>query len=72
MEHCIVRLRDLNTKNIGVEILGELQNVVLEENGEEKSSEKVTNEEVLECILGEKRTLLNNILHRKANGLVIF
>ena len=29
-------------------------------------SEKVINEEVLECI-GEKRTLLNNILCRKAN-----
>ena len=28
-------------------------------------SEKVTNEEVLERI-GEQRTLLNNILHRKA------
>ena len=33
-----------------------------------KSSEKVTNEQVLECI-GEKRTLLNNILRRKANWI---
>ena len=31
-----------------------------------KWSEKVTNEQVLERI-GEKRTLLNNILRRKAN-----
>ena len=31
-----------------------------------KWSEKVTNEQVLEHI-GENRTLLNNILHRKAN-----
>ena len=31
-----------------------------------KWSEKVTNEQVLDR-LGEKRTLLNNILHRKAN-----
>ena len=33
-----------------------------------KSSEKVTNEEVLEHI-AEKRTLLNNILRRKANWI---
>ena len=31
-----------------------------------KWSYKVTNEEVLKCI-GKKRTLLNNIMHRKAN-----
>ena len=31
-----------------------------------KWSEKVTNEEVLECI-GKKRTLLNNTLRRKPN-----
>ena len=31
-------------------------------------SEKVTNEQVLDCI-GEKRTLLNNILRRKANWI---
>ena len=31
-------------------------------------SEKVTNEQVLEHI-GEKRTLLNNILRRKANWI---
>ena len=33
-----------------------------------KWSEKVTNEQVLERI-GEKRTLLNNILHRNANWI---
>ena len=33
-----------------------------------KRSEKATNEQVLEHI-GEKRTLLNNILHRKANWI---
>jgi hypothetical protein len=38
---------------------------VLDENGEEKWPENVTNEEDLEGI-GEK-TLLNNILCRKAN-----
>ena len=49
---------------IGTEIFEELRNVVVEENGEDKI-EKVTNE-VLERI-GEKKTLLNNILNRKAN-----
>ena len=39
--------------------------MALEENGEDQMSEKVTNE-VLERIR-EKRTLLNNILLRKAN-----
>ena len=33
-----------------------------------KWSEKITNEEVIK-IMGEKRTLLNNILHRKANWI---
>ena len=44
--------------------------MVLEENGEDKM--KATNEQFLESI-GEKRTLLNNILRRKANsiGLVL-
>ena len=45
---------------------GSILNVVLEENGEDKESEKVTNEEVIEHV-GQKRTLLNNTLHRKAN-----
>jgi hypothetical protein len=36
-----------------------------------KWSEKVTNEQVLECI-GEKRALLNNILSKKPIGSVIF
>ena len=33
-----------------------------------KWSEKVTNEQALDLI-GEKRTLINNILHRKANWI---
>ena len=41
---------------------------MLEENEEIKWLEIVTNEEVLEHI-GEKRTILNNILHRKANWI---
>ena len=65
LEHCFIWLRDLDTKKIGTEVFGELQNVVLEENGEDKWSEKVTNE-VLDRI-GEKRTFLNNILRRKSN-----
>ena len=40
---------------------------MLEKNGENKRLEKVTNK-VLQCI-GEKRTLLNNILHRKVNWI---
>ena len=35
--------------------------MVLEENGEDKWSEKVTNEQIVDRI-GEKRTLINNIL----------
>ena len=60
MEHCFIWLRDLNAKKIGTEVFGELRNVVLEE--------KVTNEQVLDRI-GEKRTLLNNILRRNANWI---
>ena len=38
-----------------------------------KWSDKLTNERVLEHTrIGEKRTLLNDIIGRKANGLVIF
>ena len=68
MEHCIVWLRDLDTKKIGAEVFGELRNMVLEENGEDKM---VTNEQVLDRI-GEKRTLLNNILPENLIGSVIF
>ena len=35
------------------------------------TNEKVTNEQVLERI-GEKRTLLKNVLRKKSIGLVIF
>ena len=41
---------------------------MLEENGEDKVVRKVTNEQVLDRI-GEKMTLLNNILCRKANWI---
>ena len=61
MEHCFIWLRDLDTKKIGKEVFGELRNVVLEENGEDKKVRKVTNEQVLDRI-GEKITLINNIL----------
>ena len=36
LEHCFIWLRDLDTKKIGTEVLGELRTVVLEENGEDK------------------------------------
>ena len=36
MGHCIERLKDLDTKKIGGEVFGELENVILEENGEGK------------------------------------
>ena len=63
LEHCFILLRDLDSKNIGVEVFWELWNVVLEENGEDKVFRKV-----LECIR-EKRMLLNNILCKKANWI---
>ena len=44
---------------------------MLEENGEDKWSKKVANEEILERT-EEKRMLLNNILRRKPIGLGIF
>ena len=40
LKHCTIGLRDLDTKKIGVEIIGELQNVVLDENGEDRSQRK--------------------------------
>ena len=44
---------------------------MLEENGEDESVREITNEQVHERI-GEKRTLLNNILLRTTNGFHIF
>jgi hypothetical protein len=58
-------MANLGTRRIEAKLSEELRNVVMEENGEDKRSEKVTNE-VLERI-GEKRTLLNSVLCRKAN-----
>ena len=58
----------MDTKKIGAGVFGEFWNVVLEENWEDKWPEKVTNEDVLERI-GEKKTLLSNILDRKINWI---
>ena len=60
------RIALFGSNKIGAELFGELRNVVLEENGEDKMIRKLTNEKVLERI-GEKSTILYNILHRKAN-----
>ena len=43
-------------------VFGALPNMMLEKNGEDN----MVREEVLEHI-GEKRTLLNNVIHRKSN-----
>ena len=45
MEHCFIRLKDLDTKKIGAEVSGELWNVV--RMGKIKWSEEVTNEQVM-------------------------
>ena len=55
LEHCFIWLRELDTMKIGV-VFGELQNVVLEEHGEDKWSEKVINEEVLRMYRREEDT----------------
>ena len=52
-------LRPKHIKKIGVQLLGELRNVVLDENGEDKMDREVTNE-LIERI-EEKRTHLDNI-----------
>jgi len=40
LEYCFVCLRDLDTKKIGAEVFGELQNVMQEGNGEDKRKRK--------------------------------
>jgi hypothetical protein len=65
LKHCFILLRDLDSKKIGAEVFGELRNVVLEENGEDKI-EKLTNK-LLERT-GEKK-LQNNILCTKVNWI---
>ena len=67
-ENCFIWLRDLENKKIRPDLFEELLNMVLEENGDDTMSEIATNEQVLNRI-GEKRTLLNNILRRKANWI---
>ena len=44
LEHFSAWLRDLDTNKIGAEVFGELPHVVLEENGEDKMSQRVNNE----------------------------
>ena len=66
MVYCTVWLRDLDNTKIGTEVFGKLRNVMLDKMERIKWSEKLTNEKVLERI-GEKRTLINNNLCRKAN-----
>ena len=57
----------MRLKKIGEEVFGELLNVVLEENGEDKMVRE-NNEQIIERI-GEKRKLLNNVLRRKVNWI---
>ena len=52
LKHLFIWLRDLDTKKIGVKVFGELSNVVLEGNGEDK----MVHEEILGRI-GKKRSL---------------
>ena len=56
LEHCFIWLRNLDTMKIGAEVFGEFWNVVLEEKGEGKMARE-----------SSEKTLLNNILRRKAN-----
>ena len=56
---------EVYTKKIGAEVFEELRNVVQEENGEDKMAIEITNG--VHKRIGEKRTLLNNILCRKGN-----
>ena len=49
LDHCIVLLIDLDTKKIGAEVFGKLQNMNLKESGEGKMVRE-GNEDVLECI----------------------
>ena len=61
-------LKDLDTKKIGAGVFGEMW--CWRRMEKIKWSEKVTNEQVLDRI-GEKRTLLNNILPEEPIGLVM-
>jgi hypothetical protein len=63
LQHCFIWLRELEQKyleSFEVWCWRRMEKI--------KWSKKVTNEQVLEYI-GEKRTLLNNILCRKANWI---
>ena len=56
----------LNIKKIEMQLFGELRNVVLGGNGDDKMVENVTHKRVLKRI-GKKMTHLSNILRRNAN-----
>ena len=62
MEHCIVWLRDLETKKIGLEVFGELRNSA-EGEWRRYNDQEVTIVEILGSI-GENRAILYIILLR--------
>ena len=66
LEHCFIWLRDLKLRKLEHKYLESFEMWCWRRMEKIKWSEKVTNEQVLDRI-GEKRTLLNNILCRKAN-----
>jgi hypothetical protein len=66
LEHCFKWLRDLYTIKLERKYLENFEMWCWRKMEKIKWSEKVTNEQFLERIV-EKRTLINNILHRKAN-----
>ena len=55
LEHCIIRVRDLDTRKMVVELFGEVQNIVLDENGKDKII--ITNYEVAGYIPGTSSIL---------------
>ena len=72
MKHCTVLLRDLDTKKIGVEVFGELQNVLLEDNGEDKiirESNEKNFERLISCVEKIDHILRSNcFLHDTTEG----
>ena len=48
LEHCFIWLRDLDTKKIGTQVLGELRGECWRRMEKIKWSKKVTNEQILE------------------------
>jgi hypothetical protein len=68
LEHCFIWLKDLDANKISAKIFRELRMWCWRRIEKIKWTEKVTNEHVFDRI-GEKRTLLNNILRRKVNWI---